>query len=349
MKARALLLVPALAAAPQLAGCQSAESTTGLSGIGGGPGTPVGGSNTGGASDGAGGAGAGGASGRACGGPAGLPCPAEEYCAFVGGAQCGDSDASGVCRPRPEACAQHCEGACGCDGQLYCNPCMAHAAGADATDQMRICLRIRTCEDVAEAIARAADGNACTAVVRLDYLTRAIKSVRLVCAQAAIVTATGARKVAERATGFGAGAQLVSGLAPADEYVFWEPPSDSGGVAAVSARNGQPVFGGSIVWDGEGTVVYPVAFNHPATSGPTCGSSAAQPPARGIDLTTIDELPAAEVDAALDAVWTSALPDGLARRATLQDAMVLLYPPQVGAFEPSSAEWVVMLNSGAGS
>ena len=66
----------------------------------------------------------------ACGGIAGLACPApdEQFCAYEAG-DCGLADALGDCRPRPEFCAQDCPRVCGCDGVEYCNECGAAANG----------------------------------------------------------------------------------------------------------------------------------------------------------------------------------------------------------------------------
>ena len=50
--------------------------------------------------------------------------------------------------------------------------------------------------------------------------------------------------------------------------------------------------------------------------------------------------------AALQVVWNTALPNGLWKNGYVFDAVVLLYPPSVGAFDPNVAEWVVLLSSG---
>jgi hypothetical protein len=348
MKTCALVLVPGIVTALWLAGCRSSVTVTaGRGGEGGAGGsTATGGWNTGGSGDSTGQGGA--ASGDTCGGPLDLPCRDDELCRFPPEASCGTAGVAGHCEPRPELCTQDCPGACGCDGRLHCNACMANAAGVNAAADDGVCTQAVTCEGVTWQIAnQAAAGGMCTSVVRLDYQTRKLKAFHVACAPAAAVTPERARKRAEMDTGFGAEAQAISGLDPADEYVFWEPPSDHGGASAVSARNGATVFGGSIVMNEKGSVVHPTSFLHPASIGPGCGSSAAVPPARGLSLETLDELPASDVDAALSVVWTTALPDALATGSTLLDAMVLLYPPQVGVFDPEAAEWVVLLNSSA--
>ncbi|MEZ4293811.1 MAG: hypothetical protein R3B70_02460 [Polyangiaceae bacterium] len=287
-----------------------------------------------------------GVGGKTCGGPSKIPCPSHEYCDYPDAAPCGRSGATGVCRARPEMCALECPGACGCDGTLYCNACQASAAGADVA--VRSSCPARDCRSARDSVASVASpGKMCTAVVRMAYASRSLLSYRLVCAAPGRVSPRQARPRAEADTGFGEGAPLVSGLDPEDELVFWESPSPDGGVAAVSARHGLTVFGGSIVWDGPGRVVFPVAFQPPEGAGPGCGSAAARPPARGIDVRSLDELPAPDLEAALDVVWSTVVPDALARSGVLLDAMVLLYPPSVGvSFDATAAEWVVLLNSG---
>jgi hypothetical protein len=45
---------------------------------------------------------------------------------------------------------------------------------------------------------------------------------------------------------------------------------------------------------------------------------------------------------ALRAVYRTALPDAV----NVVDAIVAFYPPTVGAFDPTVAEWLVVLNGG---
>jgi hypothetical protein len=66
-----------------------------------------------------------------CGGLAGIACPENMVCDRPDGQACGDTSASGVCRPMNQACPEIYGPVCGCDGQTYGNECEAHGSGVD--------------------------------------------------------------------------------------------------------------------------------------------------------------------------------------------------------------------------
>lgn len=66
-----------------------------------------------------------------CGGEQGTPCAENEWCDFD--EHCGAGDQTGVCKPKPVGCDDDCPGVCGCDGNFYCNACIAEEAGVDTT------------------------------------------------------------------------------------------------------------------------------------------------------------------------------------------------------------------------
>lgn len=73
-----------------------------------------------------------GGSGLQCGGFAGTACPADEWCDF-GRDDCGASDGTGICKPRPLVCGEIADPVCGCDGRIHGNPCDAQALGIDVS------------------------------------------------------------------------------------------------------------------------------------------------------------------------------------------------------------------------
>ena len=181
-------------------------------------------------------------------------------------------------------------------------------------------------------------------VVRLDYTSlKVLGQVAVKGGYAGGMKEQVARDVAQKDTGYGGGT-LLSGPDPEDEWVFFTSAGDFGGSAAVSARTGLTVFGGSTVWAGKGDINYPKDWNL-IDLGSGCPPRERRP-ARGFDLGQGQPLAQAKVDAAVDVVWQTALPAALMQWGYVFDVLVLLYPRSVGAFDPATAEYVVIVNAG---
>ena len=121
-----------------VAGCSGTVDGGGSGGSGAGGngsgGMGTGGMGTGGmGTGGMGTGGSGGGSGIACGGFAGVLCPATEYCDFPDDI-CGAADGQGVCRTRPQACPEIYMPVCACDGKVYSNACDANGGGFDVSN-----------------------------------------------------------------------------------------------------------------------------------------------------------------------------------------------------------------------
>lgn len=296
-------------------------------------------------SAGASGAGASGAAGAPafCGGKQPVGCGEQAFCNQDG--HCGLGDQSGTCEATPQGCPEDCPGVCGCDGQKYCNQCDAHAKGVSVSSDVS-CLTPFDCQAQASKLSgEFGIVGSCTGVVRLDYTTLKVLSYAVECGKYQPVTESSARQVAKSKTGYGEGSALISGANPEDEFVFYQAPSDIGNVAAVNARSGVAVFGGSIIGLGKGEISYPTEWRSPADIGSGCGGVTINQ-SRGLDLRDGKALDEASVKSAVAVVEQTALPLAMAQNSYVFDAMVLLYPRSVFAFDPATAEWVVLVNSG---
>jgi len=204
------------------------------------------------------------------------------------------------------------------------------------------------CAAIAASIARQTQLlGTCTAVVRLDYASLKILGHAFVCGRYAATDEATARRTASADVAFpysspvGEG-NLLSGPSSRDQWVFLVPPSDFGGVAAVSVHSGLTVFAGSIVWMGTGSILLPATWET-SDLGPGCGLPGGWS-SRGFNLAS-GEAPDRMGDAA-NVVLGTALPAGFQRWGSVLDVVVLLYPRTLGAFDPTAAEYIVLVNAG---
>lgn len=77
--------------------------------------------------------------GRVCGTIAGITCGPDEWCDYPDPSFCGGDDSGGVCTPRPTVCPDVIAPACGCDGTIHDNACLANMAGFDTWSDATSC------------------------------------------------------------------------------------------------------------------------------------------------------------------------------------------------------------------
>lgn len=200
-----------------------------------------------------------------------------------------------------------------------------------------------------EALAAALSQGSCSVVVRLDYTTRAVLGYHVTCGpNATPVSEAQARAMGESDTGYGDPATDVMLNVGNDEsaFVFFRPAGDSGGIAAVNARSGLTLFGGSVIWSGTGEITYPQSWRPASELAEGCPPGDPGLQRHGYDLEVDGRaLAASEVDAAVDVVRQTAVPAAFARNEAVFDMMVLLYPRTLGPLDATTAEWIVLVNA----
>lgn len=189
-------------------------------------------------------------------------------------------------------------------------------------------------------------GQTCSVVVRLDYQTRAILGYQVFCGNYAATDEKAARATAQADTGYGASGKMINPAPAEDAYVFYVSPGDFGGAAVVSKRSGLSVFGGSIVWAGRGDITYPKSWRPAQDLASGCPIVGAPGPLAGYDLVTGNKATTAEIAAAHAEVARTAVPAAFWGGGYLFDVVVLKYARGVGAFDPTTAEWIVIVNGG---
>jgi hypothetical protein len=212
---------------------------------------------------------------------------------------------------------------------------------------------VDTCEESTEAlvgeIARS-EPRSCTAVIRLDFLTRTIKAYALFCSDPMEVSEESARSVAvedvvlEMPYYDFTTAEMLNDPDPQDAYIFYQPPWDFGGLAVVSPYTGLTVFGGSMMWMGTGAIAYPTEWLSSSHIGAGCPPSAALEPVTYYPLECEFSVPDPDLDSTLEIVAGTAMPAAMASAGEIDSVVVICYPRRLGMFVPEQAEWLVLLN-----
>ena len=180
----------------------------------------------------------------------------------------------------------------------------------------------------------------CSVVIRIA--SGRLAAWQILCGEYADVTESSARSSTQGTTG-GGGGGMLNPVDPPDAYVFYSAPLDFGGVAVVSARTGLGLFGAGIVWVGEGSIHYPREWRAPKSLEENCFPFEGDIPWRSYNLITESGPPASTIEAFLDIVRRTPLPEALETRGELLDAVVLFYSPGI----PGDWEIIVILNGGS--
>lgn len=193
-----------------------------------------------------------------------------------------------------------------------------------------------------------AGGPACSTVFRLDFRTLTPLGYGSLCDAYGAADEASARQKAEGyMVGVDGSTVTVTEPGAPDLFVFRRSSSYERRVIAISARHGGFVFGAITGNYSPATdMSFPFVFYEGDELGLGCLPKTPRPSARGFDLVVGGPLAADRVQAAIDAVWHTAVPDGLADGGSIFDAMVLLTQPDYDTFRPERARYTVIVNSG---
>jgi hypothetical protein len=188
----------------------------------------------------------------------------------------------------------------------------------------------------------------CSVVVRVHHETRALLGYQSTCSalRDELLDESQARALTDCCAGAGT---ALDSLADQGLWVFHAAPGDAGEpghVAIVSSNVGARIFEATIARaDGSGEIVVPEAWVEPDGLGETCGA-VPMPELASWDLVEGGRV----ADDRLSAVWrvvgSTALPFAMGVVGEPRRAAVLRYPRRVDSFEPSTAEYLVVIEGG---
>lgn len=121
------------------------------------------------------------------------------------------------------------------------------------------------------------------------------------------------------------------------------------GHAALIGRDGTSLFEGSIVWNGEGEVMetglaWTLAEASECSSEPTRDRLTASV-RHTFDFRSFTELPSSDMEDAIAAASKCRQVTSFLANRSATASMVALYPPRVGRFDPTIAEWVLVVEA----
>lgn len=136
-------------------------------------------------------------------------------------------------------------------------------------------------------------------------------------------------------------------LNPGDEHMFllYETPEPDGGISVVSNHLGKLSFEATLRMMGAGDITLPDQWMAPDHLGRQCEGVA--PEAKGYNLLLGgSELDAMELDAVLSAFADTALTEAIQKHGTVKQAVVFAFPRVLEPFDPTKAEYVMLIESG---
>jgi len=185
-----------------------------------------------------------------------------------------------------------------------------------------------------------------TLVVRLDYETLEPITYGLAGCGYSDVSEADARSALYSLSWCGSDGTMLNPPDPQDQYVFWVPSGDLGCVATVSAKGGLPGFNATIIWAGTGQILSPDEWEPIPMLEDECAPICSIDEGRGYDLESGTPLSEEEVQQVLAELNRTLLPTASCWIGYVFSTVVLRYPRTIGAFDPTSAEWVVLISAG---
>lgn len=196
----------------------------------------------------------------------------------------------------------------------------------------------------------------CSVVLRVHHETLALLGYHATCAEAPAPTLdeAQARALTECCTSAGTALEPAAGSGPWVLHAApGTAPDELGGVAVVSRLVAERVLEATIGrGEDTGAIVFPESWvDDTSVLGEGCGT-VAMPELVGQDLVEGGALAAERMEAVWGVAGTTALPLAMSVMSELQRVVVIRWPRRIdiddaGAFEPSTAEYLVVLEGGA--